>query len=431
MQIPIHPDFEETPAGQRAAEVLGRCVHCGFCNATCPTYQVTGDENDGPRGRIYLIADLFEHGTAAPAQQRHLDRCLTCRACESTCPSGVEYVDLLELARPIINSSRQRPLHSRALRFLLRHTVSRVGLLQLALSIGNSVRGLLPASLAGYVPRRTPRAGFSRLLRQRLDEAAAAGGERVVLLEGCVQQAATPQVNDAARRILARLGIAAERVPAEGCCGALDLHLGEDTPALRHVRANVRWAVRRLDAGVTRIVSTASGCGVTWRDYGKLLEHDPLAADAARVAAASVDVGTFLAEHAEALRPWVDPEIEDGPVVFQAPCTLQHGLRGQARVEQVIRTVGGDLRPSESPQYCCGSAGTYSLLQPELARGMRERKLEALLEREPTAILTANIGCQLWLQQAPVPVRHWLEWLDDRLLDAEPAMSQMRIDVAS
>lgn len=390
-------------AGREAYGILRSCVHCGFCLATCPTYQLLGDERDSPRGRIYLIKSVLESGDAAgeaQAAQPHLDRCLTCRACEVTCPSGVAYGRLLEIGRDRIEHVARRPLAERMLRFVLRTFVPRRRLFEALVWVGGLLRPLLPGPLARHVPRR--RAG-------RREPLPAAHPRRVLLLGGCVQAAVTPDVNRALTVLLDRIGVTAVTVRGEVCCGALPLHLGYEEEARQFARRNVDALWPHMLAGAERIVSTASGCGVTVRDYAHLLARDPEYAErAARIAEATVDVAEFLAgETIETPRP------AGARVAWHPPCTLQHGLRVTSVVERLLEAAGYELVPVADQHLCCGSAGTYSILQPELADALRTRKLENLEAHEPDLIATANIGCEVHLAHgAKVPVLHWLELIE-------------------
>ena len=405
MQTRLPEDLLATDAGREADAILRSCVHCGFCNATCPTYQVRGDELDGPRGRIWLVKELLERGEAGPDTQLHLDRCLTCRACETTCPSGVRYGRLLELGRERLEAEVPRRPLDRLVRAVLLAVVPRPSVLRLPLRVGQYVRPVLPRSLRGKVPPRQEPP--EEPLRPRPHP------RRVLLLAGCVQSVATPATNAATRRVLDALGVRAEEAWQAGCCGALPLHLGVTERAKEMARRNVDAWWPALERGAEAVVMTASGCGVTVREYGTLLADDPAYAQrAAAVADRTVDLSEFLA--GEDLGPLrLRRPLR---VAWHPPCTLQHGQRVTGVVEGILDAVGVERVPVADAHLCCGSAGTYSLLQPTLARELRDRKLAALEADRPELVVTANVGCQLHLAGATErPVRHWVELLSEAL----------------
>jgi len=401
MQTEIIPEFLQTPEGQEADAILRACVHCGFCTATCPTYQLLGDELDGPRGRIYQIKQVLEGRTPTRTTQIHLDRCLTCRSCETTCPSGVKYARLADIGRGLVESRVDRPLAEKLLRRALVKLVpypSRFGALT---RLGRLARPLLPAALKAKVPPPHPAGAWP----------VAASGRRMLALAGCVQLVATPATNAAAARVLNRLGIDLIEVPEAGCCGAAAYHLNAQVEGLDAMRRNIDAWWPQLQAGAEAILINASGCGAMVKEYGELLHQDPHYADkAAQVAALARDPVEVLAE--------LDLESLGQPgrgrkVAFHTPCTLQHGQGLNNLVEPILTQLGFVPTPVPEAHLCCGSAGTYSLTQPALSRQLRDRKIAALESDRPDLIATANIGCQLYLEAAThTPVVHWLELLD-------------------
>jgi len=409
VEAPLADFMRDTPEGTEAAAILRKCVHCGFCTATCPTYQLLGDELDGPRGRIYLIREMLAGSEATAVTQTHLDRCLTCRACETTCPSGVEYGRLLDIGRKVADARIGRRATPRLVRWLLRRTLANRQVFSWLLGAGRALRAVLPRRLRATIPpRRDPGAWPSPRHARRM-----------LALDGCVQPALAPRINASAARVLDRLGISLLRVPQAGCCGALPQHLDAQAEARALARRNIDAWWPLLAEGAEAIVMTASGCAVMVKDYGHLLRHDPAyAAKAARVAAATRDIAEIVAAEAGAMAA-----VAGRPrVAFQSPCTLQHGQKLGGVVEDLLQRAGFGLTPVADAHLCCGSAGTYSLLQPELAQRLREDKLRALEAGRPGLIATANIGCLNHLQaQAGVPVVHWIELLDDAAPGVESA----------
>jgi glycolate oxidase iron-sulfur subunit len=433
MQTQLAPEFAGTPEGQEAADILRRCVHCGFCTATCPTYQLLGDELDGPRGRIYLMKQVLEGAAPTRSTQAHLDRCLTCRNCETTCPSGVDYGHLVEIGRRIVDAKVPRPAGERAKRWLLREGLTSP-LFAPAMRLGQALRPLVPASLRGKVPARSTGAQAAReaLWPQR------AHARKVLMLMGCVQPAMRPNINAATARVLDLAGVQAIVPDGAGCCGAVRDHGGDHAGGLADMRRNIDawwpWVAGLTEAGaVEAIVVNASGCGVAVKDYGHALARDPDYADKARrVSALARDVGEVvdglmpaLMAHWKLVRerlPADSPEHAHAgapALVFHPPCTLQHGQRLRGGVEGILRAFDFDVRLAASESHlCCGSAGTYSVLQPAIATQLRDRKLAALAAAgaAPRAIVSANIGCIAHLQSGTAtPVKHWIELVDERL----------------
>ncbi len=413
MQTNLAPEFQGTPEGAEAEAILRKCVHCGFCTATCPTYQLLGDELDGPRGRIYLMKQVLEGAAPTRATQLHLDRCLTCRNCESTCPSGVQYGHLVDIGRQIVEDKVQRPAGERAVRWLLKEGLTSP-LFGPAMAVGRAVRPLLPATLADKVPTaRHPRARqWPKKQRER----------KMLMLAGCVQPAMLPNINAATARVLDAIGIQVVIADKAGCCGALRTHLNDRDGGLADMRRNIdAWwphiAGENGAAPVEAIVVNASGCGVQVKDYGHALAHDPAyAGKAARIGALARDLSELLPEIVQVLQPRM-ADVQPGKLAFHPPCTLQHGQQLRGGVEGGLRALGFDVAVAMNEAHlCCGSAGTYSVLQPELSHQLRDRKLVNLAELQPTAIVSANVGCIQHLQSGTTtPVKHWVEALDEAL----------------
>ena len=404
MQTNLSEQSKLLPRAEEADKILRTCVHCGFCNATCPTYQLLGDELDGPRGRIYLIKQVLEGAPATAKAQLHLDRCLTCRNCETTCPSGVDYHNLLDIGRAVIDQAVPRPASQRLLRQGLRALAPNPNLFKTLLQIGATFRPLLPRGVAVKLPHDLPAAGERPTPRH---------ARRVLMLEGCVQPGLSPNTNAATARVLDRLGISVIPAPEAGCCGALDYHLDAQAMGLDRARRNIDAWWPHLENGAEAIVQTASGCGAFIKDYGHLLERDPVyAAKAQRVSELALDLVQVLAE--EPLERVC--AATDQRIAFHCPCTLQHAQKLGGAVEAVLTRLGFNLTAVPDSHLCCGSAGTYSITQPELARQLRDNKLNALESGHPEVIATANIGCQSHLNSAGrTPVRHWIELVDQVL----------------
>ena len=406
MQTELADFIRGTPQGLEADAILRKCVHCGFCTATCPTYQVLGDDLDSPRGRIYLIKRALEGAPVSGRTRLHLDRCLTCRACETTCPSGVQYGRLVDIGREVVEKRTWRSPWDWLKRSALSFGLPRAWLFSAALRTGQWLRPVLPGRLKKKIPQKTAANTAWPAPRH---------ARKMLVLGGCVQPVLAPSINAAAARVLDRLGISLIEAPGAGCCGGVRFHLNRHEAGRDDMRALIDawWPLveaQRIEA----IVATASGCGVTLKDYGHLLAHDPAYRDkAARISALARD----LCEVVPADFPQI--RVERGPhsrVAFQSPCTLQHGQQIRGRVEALLRRAGYETTAVQDAHLCCGSAGTYSLLQPEISGELRRRKLDALQAGEPACIATANIGCLTHLQaESAVPVRHWIELVDEAL----------------
>lgn len=408
MQTRLPREFTATPAGSEADRILRSCVHCGFCNATCPTYQLLGDELDGPRGRIYLIKHMLEEGTAGADTQRHLDRCLTCRACETTCPSGVEYGRLLEIGRTRVEATVGRPRRDRLLRRLLCTILPYPGRVRAALAASRWFGALLPAEITRAMPTR----------RATVSDAAhvwpkARHARQVLILEGCVQSVTHPQINAAAARLLDRHGISLTRVPDSGCCGAVTHHLAQDSQTRGFLRRNIDAWWPEVERGAEAIITSSSACSIMVKDYGHLLRDDPEYADKAlRISQLACDITGVIA--GLGLEPRKPREGTAHRIAFHAPCSLQHGLRAHTAVEEMLRSAGYELTPVADAHLCCGAAGTYSILQAELSERLLANKLAALMAATPDIVASANIGCLIHLQGGTTtPVRHWIELIEE------------------
>lgn len=411
METHLADFIRHTTAGREAEEILQRCVHCGFCTATCPTYQLLGDELDGPRGRIYLIKQVLEGAEPTAKTRLHLDRCLSCRSCESTCPSGVQYARLLDIGREVVERKVPRSGGDALMRGALKNLLPRATLFGAAMKLGQSVRLLLPGALRAKVPPLSsagpaPRGGHAR---------------KLIALAGCVQPSMYPNVNGAARRVLDRLGVEMVEAAGAGCCGAVRAHLNATEGARDDARRNIDAWWPLLEAGAEGLVMTASGCGSHVLEYAHLLQDDPdYAVKAARVVLATRDISEIVAAEADALTTLLQtchplPERER-PLAFHSPCSLQHGLKIRGTVELLLAAAGYTLTAVADSHLCCGSAGTYSVLQPEIAKRLQANKITALTAGAPAAIASANVGCMAHLQGATtLPVKHWIELLDARL----------------
>jgi glycolate oxidase iron-sulfur subunit len=406
MQTHLSPEFANTPHGQEAEAILRKCVHCGFCTATCPTYQLLGDELDGPRGRIYLIKQVLEGEAPTRRTQLHLDRCLTCRNCESTCPSGVEYGHLIDIGRAIVEAKVPRDAADSARRWTLKEGLTSP-MFAPALKMGQALRAFLPQTLKDKVPARQHAGRWPTREHAR----------KVLVLAGCVQPTMAPNINSATARVLDAAGIQCVVAPQAGCCGALKFHLNDQDGGLAEMRANIDAWWPYVERGeVEAIVINASGCGVTVKEYGHHLKEDAAYREKARrISELTRDLSELLPDLVASLRGKVRPRA--GVLAFHPPCSLQHGMKLRGGVEQHLRTLGFEVQvtPAE-PHLCCGSAGTYSVLQPAIAKQLRDRKLGHLAELAPAAIISANVGCITHLQSGTAtPVRHWVEVLDEAL----------------
>ncbi|TNF52368.1 MAG: glycolate oxidase iron-sulfur subunit [Burkholderiales bacterium] len=408
MQTHLAPEFQGTPDGQAAEAILRKCVHCGFCTATCPTYQLLGDELDGPRGRIYLMKQVLEGAEPTRKTQLHLDRCLTCRNCESTCPSGVDYGHLVDIGRKIVDAKVPRPATEKAVRWLLKEGLTSPAFGP-AMKLGQLVRGLMPETLKNKVPARQDAGRWPTGTHAR----------KVLMLAGCVQPAMMPNINTATARVLDAAGIQTVVAPEAGCCGAVKFHLNDQDGGKAHMRANIDAWWPHVEQGVEAIVMNASGCGVTVKEYGHILADDPAyAARAARISELTQDLSELLPTLVPALRSKLARQPDAKQVVaFHPPCTLQHGQKLKGGVETQLAALGLTVMVARNESHlCCGSAGTYSVLNPGLAYQLRDRKLGHLGELKPDVITSANIGCITHLQSGTkTPVRHWIELLDELL----------------
>jgi len=416
MQTHLAPEFAGTREGQAAEAILRKCVHCGFCTATCPTYQLLGDELDGPRGRIYLIKQVLEGAEVTTKTQQHLDRCLTCRNCETTCPSGVQYGQLVEIGRNIVEERVPRQGREKAVRWLLKEGLTSP-LFKPAMAMGKLARPLLPDSLKKKVPGATPARAGLWPTRQH--------PRKVLMLAGCVQPAMMPNVNSATARVLDACGIQTLVAEGAGCCGAIRAHLNDHEGGLADMRRNIDAWWSMLQSGeVEAVVMNASGCGVTVKEYAQHLAHDPEYAQRAQLISEKTrDLSELLPDLLPRLKSLLGGKSGSaartgrGTLAYHPPCTLQHGMKLRGGVETHLRELGLPIEVAACESHlCCGSAGTYSVLQPELSMQLRDRKLGYLKELQPRAILSANIGCIQHLQSGTeVPVQHWVEWIDAML----------------
>jgi glycolate oxidase iron-sulfur subunit len=402
MRTELSAEFRDTPHGREADAILRRCVHCGFCTATCPTYQILGDELDGPRGRIYLIKQVLEGAQPTRATQLHLDRCLTCRNCETTCPSGVEYGHLVDIGRKVVDEKVPRGAGSRAARWVLKEGLTSP-LFAPAMKLGQAVRGVLPAVLKAKVPPKQDVGKWPSRTHAR----------KMLLLEGCVQPSMMPNINSATARVLDAAGIQVVIAREAGCCGAIKYHLNDQDGGKAQMRANIDAWWPFIERGeVEAIVMNASGCGVTVKEYGHILAGDAAYADKARrVSELTRDLSELLPDLTSALHGKL--RASPGTLAFHPPCTLQHGQKLRGGIERFLADLGFEVCMAAESHLCCGSAGTYSVLNPQMAQTLRDRKLGHLGALQPAAIISANIGCITHLQSGTeTPVKHWVEVLD-------------------
>lgn len=407
MQIKIAPEFQNDADIGAVKAIVNKCVHCGFCTATCPTYQVLGDELDGPRGRIYLMKEMVEGAPVTAKTQSHLDRCLTCRNCESTCPSGVRYGRLVDIGRRLVDERVMRPLSQRIQRWLMRETLSRRQIFSFLLGVGRAVRPLLPASLKKKI-HNAPAAGQWPVATHKT---------KMLLHVGCVQPAMMPNVDAATARVFDKLGIELLIASDAECCGAIRQHLSDHHGAEAQMKRNIDAWWPYVENGVDTIVINASGCGVMIKDYAEILANDPVYADKAqRISAMAKDVSEILPTLAGQIETLARQKQAGGMperVTYHPPCTLQHGQKIRGAVEELLRKLGITVRLCADSHLCCGSAGTYSILQADLSQELRDRKLANIAKTEPQEIVSGNVGCINHLQSGTdTPVRHWIELID-------------------
>ncbi len=400
MQTSFTKEILATIAGKEAEKILRSCVHCGFCTATCPTYQLLGDELDGPRGRIYLIKQVLEGNSVTRRTQLHLDRCLTCRSCETTCPSGVEYGKLVDIGRELVEDRVNRPILERIQRLLLRKLLPYPGFLVLPLQLGYWLKPFLPTAIKNKIPIKQSPLPRPHLRHQR----------KMLILEGCAQSVMTPNTNAATSRVLDRLGISLISPEGQGCCGAVSQHLTAAEEAQQFIRRNIDAWWPHIEQGAEAIVITASGCGVLVKDYGYLLREDKNYVDKAKkVSELARDLSEVIAEENLELLQIKNQQ----RIALHSPCTLGHAQKLSGHVEKILHSLGFTLVEVADNHLCCGSAGTYSILQSELSSKLLTNKLAALTIDMPDKIVTANVGCQLHLgTKSEQQVQHWIELLD-------------------
>jgi len=404
MKTEFSPAFLNTPDGKLANKILRTCVHCGFCNATCPTYQLLGDENDGPRGRIYLVKQILEDKPVTDSTRIHLDRCLTCRNCETTCPSGVEYGKLIDIGRKIIEEKTSRGLKENLTRKALLNLLPYQKRFTSAIKLGQIFKPLLPQILSKKIPKKINAGNYPINDHAR----------KMIILEGCVQPALSPDINAATARVLDRLGISLIHPKNATCCGAVNQHLSDEEKALSFVKQNIDAWWEHIENGAEAIIMTASGCGAMVKDYAHLLRNDKdYAIKATKVSKLCKDISEVISREDYLI---LQVQKKDKPaknISWHPPCTLQHGQKINGVVEEILRHSGYNLLPVNDSHLCCGSAGTYSILQPKISQQLQSNKIENLTKHKPEMIVTGNIGCQTHLQEvSDIPVTHWIHLLD-------------------
>ncbi len=404
MQTSLLDQYKSSDLGKQADEILRKCVHCGFCLATCPTYDILGNELDSPRGRIYLIKQVLEGQQPSAKTQTHLDRCLTCRNCETTCPSGVEYGHLVDAGRHLVEEQVPRSLPQKILRKAMRTVLPYKQRISPLVKLGQTVAPILPKTLKSHLPAKQKTGTWPANNHSRT----------MLVLDGCVQPSMAPDINPATARVLDKLSIKLVAIKEAGCCGALSYHLNEQEEGLEFARKNIDAWWPHVEAGAEAIVMTASGCGVFVNEYGALLKHDKLyAAKAQKISSLCKDISEVIAaEDLSQLKV-----VNDSAIAFHPPCTLQHGQKKMGTTEQLLKDLGFSLTRIKDAHFCCGSAGTYSILQKDLSQQLLKRKIDTIKQGQPDTIATANIGCLLHLQSAAgdTPVRHWIQLLDNSL----------------
>lgn len=403
MQTKLSNKFLDTEKGQLADKILRSCVHCGFCTATCPTYQILGDELDSPRGRIYLIKQMLEDQPVSKDTLLHLDRCLTCRSCETTCPSGVKYGKLLEIGRNEVEKRVKRPLFQRLMRKTLLIILPNTQLFCLLLGVGQFFRPVLPAKLKSKIP---PKIQLNEIILKKHKR-------KMLILDGCVQPALAPVINHATRKVLDALQI--ELISFSGCCGAINHHLSDEKNTVATIKNNIDRLMIHFDSGVEAIIITASGCGAMFKEYPDLLSEHPEYKDKADyISSKTFDLSEII--KTDELNSVLVKDKNKQKIAIQTPCTLQHAQKLPFSIDKLFSKCGYQLSPVMDKHLCCGSAGTYSILQNKLSRQLRQQRLSGLMQGQPDVIVTANIGCLLHLNEgSSVPVRHWIEVIAEDL----------------